>query len=203
MLEAINNRNIKYLIHFTSEENIDSIIQNGLIPRGLIDLNKCIVNDEIRLDGYLNYSSFSIGFPNFKMLWKYRNEKNTKYCIIGFNVNLLLDKECLFCFTNAASSHILKLSINELKGKEAFNKMYEDNVLGYDREELNLPDAWPTDPQAEVLIKGIIEPTYILGINFNDDELTKKYKDKYSHINIKTNGFFFNNRMFAIGLMKK
>jgi hypothetical protein len=54
---------------------LDSILEYGIIPRS--ELSRKIVyayiNDEDRYDGKLDYSSFSVSFPNEKVFWAFRD----------------------------------------------------------------------------------------------------------------------------------
>lgn len=72
--KIIEDRKIPALTHFTSLSNLESILENGLYSRDKVD-ESVEVNDEMRLDGRKNTISTSIGFPNSKMFYKYRNQK--------------------------------------------------------------------------------------------------------------------------------
>ena len=188
---ALLYRRVKHLLHFTQETNIDSIIQNGLIPRNAINTlaAKPNINDDIRLDNREHMNCLSIGFPNYQMFYKYRMVSVTQgieWGILLCSANVLLDKHCLFIPTNAASSSTDKQNDNDYKGIKAFEALYADIEGKPTREELGLPNDWPTNPQAEVMVEGIIEPKYILGIAFNDDALTNKYKLKYPNLAVMT-----------------
>lgn len=201
MERIIKSRNIKSLLHFTVEKNLDSILCNGLLPRSIVKerVPEAICNDEQRLDNRATYNCLSIGFPNYSMFYKYRSRNNNvKWCIIGFNVKILISMECLFCFTNAANSKIRQLDSQELKGKSALLKLFDEDVGEIKRSEYNLPDCFPTDHQAEILVKGRINPKYILGVCFDDNELVKMYSKKYPKIKIAYCRGYFDKRDFFL-----
>lgn len=50
MREILLRRNIKYLMHFTRVENLQSILRKGLYPREELDEDSCIFNDAYRYD---------------------------------------------------------------------------------------------------------------------------------------------------------
>lgn len=78
LLEIAKNHNIEYFVHFTRLENLDSIIQKGIITRS--ELNFKQINyqytDENRFDNQLNTISLSVTFPNYKMLFFLNDEKS-------------------------------------------------------------------------------------------------------------------------------
>ena len=200
MREVIKSREITALLHFTAENNIDSIIEKGLIPRAFIKniIPNAICNDNYRYDNRELYNCLSITFPNNKMFYTLRmNNIDVKWGVIGFNINILFEYECLFCFTNAANSCISCLKDEDLKGRDALKKLFGD-VPNYKREDLNLPINFPTDPQAEVLIKGVIHPKDIIGICFNDYPTYMKYKEKYPDMKIVFSDYYFNTREFSL-----
>lgn len=198
--KAVKNRHIEYLFHFTQEENIDSIISYGLLPRRAIDSAgiASLYNDFERSDGRVDTSSLSIGFPNSRMFYKYRKlgeRQNKRWGIFVFKSSVLYEKQCLFCFTNAANHQIRQLQDGNLQGKDAFEKMFGDEVL---RENANLPVSFPLDEQAEVLVKGVVDPCYIHSIVFNKKELFYKYKRKYPNIDVRYDISIFNSREYFL-----
>ena len=201
MEEAIKLRGVTSLLHFTAEKNLDSIINNGLIPRKIIHkfISEAVFNDDYRLYRRDLYNSFSIGFPNYSMFYKYRKIKSDlKFCVIGFSTDILLNEDCLFCYTNAANSCISNLDESELKGKDAFLKMFDDNIGDLKRSDLNLPDNFPTDHQAEVLVYGYVDPKYIIGVCFDDFNLYQEYTRKYPYLKIAYSSYYYNNRKYAL-----
>ena len=109
MLIFIRNRNISSLYHFTKLNNLKSILDNGLLSvKYLKESNtKYMNNDNLRLDKVLNGISLSISYPNYRMFYKYRSlpeNCGVIWCVIELNPQLLIDKDCIFYTSNAASN---------------------------------------------------------------------------------------------------
>jgi len=177
--QAIETKGISFLLHFTRIENLHNILTNGLIPRSTLEATNSsfIFNDTMRIDGYKNASCCSIQHPNYKMFYSLRQQyPNTEWVVLGIRTNILWEKNCAFCYTNAASSTILSTPLADLQGVQAFNKMFEDIYTNPTRSILNIPNNYPTDPQAEILIFDVIEPHYIIGAIFQNPTLMEIYK---------------------------
>lgn len=184
----INKRKIKRLAHFTRLENLDSIIEYGLWPRASLDELKVnyTYNDETRIDGCSNACCLSLSYPNYKMFYLCRkNNKETAWIVLSFFADILCAKDCAFCHKNAASNEVTCISIQERKKPEAFFKLFEDYDDSPKRSDLNIPLAYPTNPQAEILVFDPIEPEFIEGIYFEDQKLSIKAKLKYEKYNFK------------------
>jgi hypothetical protein len=71
--------------------------------------------------------------------------------------------------------------IAQRKGLQAFQKMFFPVAGKPDRGALGLPDDCPTNPQAEILVYGVIEPKYIVGAITQtkaiENELIEKYPE--------------------------
>lgn len=121
----------------------------------------------------------SIGWPNYKLFYRFRrNDPNVKWIII-IHPSVLWEKDCAFCVSNAASNEVTCIPIAERKGLAAFEKLFEDIDGKPTRTELRIPDCCPTDPQAEILIFEIIEQQYIIGAFTEDKKTEIKLKKKY------------------------
>lgn len=201
-IQAIQNivadRAIPYLVHFTRLENLYSILNNGLIPRKLIDdsakgnpLQMAHVNDEIRVDYKTTYNCTSIGFPNCRMFYKYRQLKGVGWVILLINPKILWEKSCLFYPTNAASSTVSYLPLAQFSTAQALENMFAEQR-----------DPWlqphdPTDVQAEVMIEGIIEPNYIGICLFETQELANQYAKEFPNIKMLKHDSMYSNRQYA------
>lgn len=180
--EIVERRGIKALLHFTQVENVDGIVTHGLLPRDQYESCNVspLLTDEMRLDNCLGAVSLSIGFPNYKMFYRCRMEKaNTRWAVIGLHSSILWEKDCAFCIENAAKNTVVSIPIADRKGALAFEKMFEEIADKPNRKTMLLKDGFPTNPQAEVLVFDRIEPTYILGVGFKEQELADEYKIKY------------------------
>ena len=181
----IHNRRINSLIHFTAASNINSILQNGILSKATLNQYHIehAYNDEMRLDGFPNSISLSIEFPNYSMFSKYRiYDSNSKdMVIIQIDPRVLLDKDCAFYYTNAASKDFHNVNPQSLKDYGAWSSMFAENYKGIQRNQLNLPSNYTTHPQAEVLCFNKIEPHYIKCITFENQYHFDKNYMKYNY----------------------
>lgn len=199
-IEIINicrARKINSLVHFTNIKNLTSIIMNGIIPVMFQDEYKINpeINDINRIDDHLECTSFSIEFPNYRFFYNLRDKnKDKRFVIIKVNPAVIWNKYRNFCIHNAADSRILAKNKYSLSKSSEFSKMFS-NIGIINRETLNIPDNYTTDPQAEVLIEGHIEVKYI------DEIIFKSYEDYNNFINnnqLKSNiKFKVNSRYFS------
>jgi len=164
----VAERNIKYLVHFTSAKNVKSILTNGLQPRHALERKELpfVFNDDARFDGITEASCLSVEFPNYQMLFKYR-QASPDLCVLAFDACLLLETRCIFTPTNAAHElhrkHIR--SFGAYAGITALARLFDGGT--WDRIKYSLPAAYTTDPQAEVMALDAIPPRFIKGIAFN------------------------------------
>lgn len=179
---AIEKRKIEHVWHFTRLENLDSILKNGLIPRANLEAQSVstLFNDCYRLDGERNANCLSIGHPNYKMFWGLRQDNpQQEWVVIACIPSILWLKDCAFCYENAASSKVTTIPLVNRKDVSAFENLFSPAEGKPSRAELNLPDTCPTNPQAEILVFGTIEPQYIIGAvcqsKSRSDELKAKY----------------------------
>jgi len=63
--------------------------------------------------------------------------------------------------------------------------MYDEIEGVESRETQNLSSHDPTDEQAEVLVKGVIEKEYIFGVVLPDKNLKKQFRELTNNIQIK------------------
>ena len=105
-----------------------------------------------------------------------QKEPEAEWAILILDASVLLEYECAYCETNAGSEAMYSTPLSSRKGKNAFLKMFSDNSDGRRREDLDIPDCYPTNPQAEVLIFGEIPVDYIKCIIFNNESTKNKYK---------------------------
>jgi hypothetical protein len=167
---TLHNHRIAHVLHFTRLENLEAILTEGLRPRSSLPRNHYVANDKIREDGFLLANCLSIGFPNYKMLYKYicnANDSCRGWAVVSFNPEILIDMPCLFYPTNAAAAECVSLSRSspiKLIGNTALERMFAEPNSGL-RSELHLPTHYTTDPQAEVLAFSTIPPEYINGVS--------------------------------------
>lgn len=197
MQEAVLRRNIQALYHFTRLENVDSIMRSGIVPRNQLDQQNIEYqfNDTVRLDCQEGASSFSIEHPNYKMFWRLRMENSEQsWVVIGVKRNILWEKDCAFCHENAASANVTRIPITERRGAVAFERMFAPVNGKPDRAALRLADKYPTNPQAEVLVFDIVEPSYILCIACANTELKDELKQRYPEFHVVKHSPYFSYR---------
>ena len=172
---------IPFLVHFTRVVNLPSIMKHGLYPIGRVREvgAEPEVNDQLRLDGYLDGTSLSIAFPNNPMLFKYRKEnEGTAWVVLALHPSILWTKDCAFCMHNAADGKISSQDLASLKTVDALAGMFGEIEGMASRKEQKLKTYDPTDVQAEVLVFDMIESKYVVGAAFE----TKATKDEYSAV---------------------
>lgn len=192
-------RKVKYIVHFTRVENLPNILREGITPRTQLENSNSsfIYNDNLRLDGIKNSISLSISFPNYRMLYRLRKENpDADWAILLINPHSIFadfNNPPLFFKTNAASSK------NKTQGQQSTNTLMSD--LFYDqelRDKLQLPENFPTDPQAEILYTTTLDPASIELIHFETVDRQKdiKYIQNITQDN-PDKKFLFSNEFFA------
>lgn len=177
VLQLAAQRDITYLVHFTSIKNLPGILSHGLLQRDYLenaDIDfDCYGNDALRLDGHKNSISLSILHPNEKMLYKYSLQQRDAWVVLVLDPKILWEKSCAFCPTNAAHHSVSSKSLAQLHGPAAFNAMfYEDEKRKHDR----LQPCDPTDVQAEVLVFDRIDPRHIIDVVFYSQNAYSRQK---------------------------
>ncbi len=170
ILQLAESRGITRIVHFTPLNNLLGIARAGaVLPRselatfarcnpelGLLDFAAC--NDAYRLDARPDCVNLSIQHPNAVLFRRFRMQCRT--CDVW--TVLLLAPECLategtlFTVGNAAASHVRRNGVGA--GAEGFEALFREeqpaaNIHGaFVHRRNGLASAYPTDPQAEVLV---------------------------------------------------
>ena len=155
----VRAKRISYLTHFTRMDNAASIARNGLLSRDRLKGSgfSYVHTDEKRLDGMPDHISTSVSFPNYRMFYKYRQAfPSDNWVVILIRKEALWELDCKFFFNNAAGSKIQSPSHKRWSKVKAFNRMFEE-----EENRVNIPPRYPTNPQAEVMIKDEIPKEYI------------------------------------------
>lgn len=187
-------RNIKSLLHFTREKNLDSIVQRGLITRNLLTQEGYQdFNDNVRADG-TSAVCLTIGFPNYKMWYSLKQQNlSVDWVIVAIKPAALWMLQCAFCTANAASASVSSISIAQRQNLAAFQAMYAD-IPGKERVKLGIADSMPTNPQAEVLMLQGVPNDYIFGLVASSVEQEKRLKAKYPRFKIFMKPDYFRYR---------
>ncbi len=182
METAVKKRNIVSLWHFTKLENVDLILTDGLVPRAVLEDKKApvVYNDELRLDKCKDANCLSIGYPNYKMFYSLREKNNAqKWVIVALKPDILWLEDCAFCNENAASKNVTEIPLHLRKSTTAFQQLFAPIKGKPSRATLKLPDYYPTNPQAEVLVFCTIAPQYIIEIITHENLTAKCLKEKH------------------------
>lgn len=165
-------RQIYSLVHFTNIENIEGIVEHGLLSREeIVDRGLSVLaTDPWRLDGIPSAISLSVTNINSAMLDNKRAIwPKDIWAVIHFRPSILWTHACRFCHRNASHKEISKSRVF-LGGPWAFERMFEDKVSGASPEEEsyremnNIRDCCPTRLDAEVQVLERIAPELIMGV---------------------------------------
>ena len=177
------HHHINSLFHFTTINNLESILTHGLLPLDLIKERgiKCSLHDSKRFDFLSETISTSLQFPCYKSLNRVKEENpDEKWVILQLKSSILWDYDCFF-YPNAAHSYSNDyMSFNSLS---ALKYLFADDQIRQ-RKTLNIPPNYPTNPCSEVLIKNKISLNYIGRVWFDITEyytmnlFYNKYKSK-------------------------
>ena len=179
MEKLLKQYQINSLYHFTQAKNLPNIFKHGLLPRDILDSKKIhsYFNDDCRYDKYFNSVCMSIEFPNYKMFYALRQRNpDIDWAVLKLDASILCNFRCAYCWTNAATSLISKIPIEEREGPDAFLGLFGNQPNYPRREELDIPDNYPTNPQAEVLVFGIIPIKYIHNAYFEELSVLNQYR---------------------------
>lgn len=198
MEDSVKKRNIDYLWHFTRLENVHSILANGLMPRADLEAanSTATYNDAYRADGQKSANCLSIGHPNYKMFYRLRQENpGVEWVVVGVKPDVLWLKDCAFCMENAASGNVTCIPIDQRRGVDAFEMLFDPVEGTPTRLALNLPDYCPTNPQAEVLVFDTIAINDIVGIAVPNKARETELRAQYPEITIEYYRALYNARL--------
>ena len=187
-------RGITTLCHFTRVQNLESIFQRGLLTRTVLEMlpsrQQPVYNDDPRLDGHENSISLSIEHPNYKMFYYLRGKTaHNSWAVLSLKAIILWELDCGFCKENAASFRVSDISLPELRQPQALRAMFED-YEGIRRQNLGIPDHFPTHPQAEVLVFDAISPEFITAVSFYDGHSQSKWLPRTSGVHSDVGTYF-------------
>lgn len=186
-------RGINYLVHFTRASNLDSILKYGLVPRDALTLSGYTgFNDQYRYDG-TNAVCLSIAFPNYKMFWGVRQDYKVDWVILVIFKEALWKLPCAFCATNAASACVTAVPLDQRRDLAALKAMYVD-WGDKTRVMLGIPDNYPTNPQAEVLMLNGVPREYIRGAFVLNEATKVALQVKYPELDVRVNASYFRYR---------
>lgn len=193
--EVATTRGIKALFHFTRIENLDSILRHGLLTRSECAARNCgaIFNDAYRIDG-TGAVCASISFPNYKLFYPFRcATPGVEWVLIALYPSVMWELPSAFCTANAASAQVTAIPLEGRKGVHAFQRMFED-FGEKKRADLNIPDHYTTNPQAEVLLLEGAPMKYIGGVVVPTQAIKIAVETQCPSLQIKLNGGYYDGR---------
>lgn len=205
--DEINKRDIECLVHFTPTINLLSIYEQGkILSRALLEISEIedIFDfieflDSIRYDDK-NYINLSLSSPNYFLFNRFRQRCVDKpyinWCVLKINPKNIYNSDTLFSVTNAASS-IAKNTYGISGDIQKFRMLFKNDIISkvgnLQRENLKL--KYPTDVQAEILVKNEIPISDILQVCFKDkDDLAK---GKAALCDYNTDNFIVDETLFT------
>ncbi|MEM5387886.1 DarT ssDNA thymidine ADP-ribosyltransferase family protein [Paraburkholderia phymatum] len=189
MQNFVTQRGIRNLLHFTRLNNLPSILQHGIIPRSVLTDRhlQFEFNDAYRYDGHLHATCFTIGWPNYKMFWPLRcDNPGVEWAVIECAPAILWEKPCVFSAENAASNAARQIDAALRTGVPGITAMYAEVLGKPTRADMRLPTDYPTNPQAEVLVCDVVEPTYFRRIHIEDAAARTLYAGTYPGMRFDT-----------------
>ena len=181
-----NIRNINQIVHFTTINYLDQILDEGIFSRNKLRKDKInsrnyLYTDPNDFGENSDWISTSISFPNYKMFYTKRMNKDhgqlkqaKGWVVIAMKSDILWKLDCRFSHTNAARSKYF--TSQSYSSYEKFLRMFEDSVL----RSPNLQEKFTTDTQAEVLVRDFILPEYINEIFFEDNISADAFKESFN-----------------------
>ncbi len=185
--QEISAREITHLIHFTPTINLLSIYEQGrLLSRAFLEKLDILqtdifdyieFTDPIRFDDK-NFINLSIQHPNSYLFKKFRErtsgQAHINWCVLKIDNKYIYHVDTLFSVTNAANSYnknYLKVTADINKFRMIFTEKIQI-ITSYNTREVvrgNLKPCYPSDEQAEVLVKNEIPISDIIQVCFKDE----------------------------------
>ena len=176
MLSHLQQRSVTHLVHFTKAQNVPSILRNGLLSRDELSARGIAhsINDLHRFDYVTGAVCLSVSFPNYKLFYRLRQEHPTDdWVVLRLRPDVVAHKRCAFSYANAATRSIAQSHLAERMTLAALEGMFADHEGMPPRATLKIPDSWPTNPQAEILVLDAIEPHFITDVIVDAKERVK------------------------------
>lgn len=172
-MEAVSDlafrRGIRVLLHFTDMRNLRSIAKEGLLGRRLLDERgrDYTYSDPRRLDGMLDCICFSIKHPDYAAMQhgvydstnRIRSREG-RWVILEVNCDVLGRRDAFFFPRNSGERRMQQFRSSETPPSvpDDFEAMFSGAL---DYRDPRLRDSEPTNPRAEVLVRGPIAPSWI------------------------------------------
>jgi hypothetical protein len=211
--KEIAERGIQHLIHFTPSINLLSIFEQGkILSRALLekfDISQTDIfdyvefTDNIRYDDK-SYINLSVQHPNDFLFNRFRQKTaehlHITWCVLKIDTKYIYEKDTLFSVTNAANSYNKK-NIGVTGDIAKFKMLFAPSVTvvtSYGSRSIprgTLKNNFPTDQQAEVLVKNQIPLSDVLQICFNNNSDLAAARAALSEY--ETNNFIVDAKVFS------
>lgn len=216
--KEVNIRRIDHLIHFTPTINLYSILENGeLMSRAKLEcldieqfdiLDYVQFTDDIRYDDK-NYINLSLSGPNTFLFSKFKektqNDPTITWCILKIEKKFIFYHDTLFAVTNAASN-AAKNQFGISGGLEKFRMLFKEqlNINTFNGVRTltrnGIHPKYPTDVQAEILVKDKIPSDSIITVCFESEE--KMAEAKAAMSSFDTSNFVVDKEIFLPNRLK-
>ena len=209
----IKKKEIKYLIHFTPTRNLYSILENEKVMSRTklenLDIEQFDIldyvkfTDDVRYDDK-NYINLSASGPNTFLFSRFRQKTKDDFtinwCVLKIDPKHIYDNETLFAVTNAASNSAKRqygISGDLDKFKMLFEEQLNINTYNGVRKigRNSIHSKYPTDVQAEILVKDEISSNSILAVCFESEE--KMAEAKAAMSSFDTSKFVVDKEIFS------
>ncbi len=175
--QICHERGINTLCHFTRIERLPSILHRGLLNRNFLETLPSKIRpqfpDPNRDDGYKDAICLSISFPNYRMFFSKTGHTNQReWVVLLLDARILWEKDCAFCHQNARFEPVLGVRLGDRKKLASLKRMFQNwdfHATGLRYQRQQIPDNYPTHPEAEVLVFDSIPAEYINEVHFYDD----------------------------------
>ena len=165
---------IDRLCHFTSGQNLSSIIKFGIASR--YELEKVGLSfrklDQTQKIYFNNMVHVSLDEPNRQMFYK-KWKSGLWPVIINLNAEILWQYPFLVVPFNSARTSVLMEYVDkyhsEMIGLRGLKSLFQNQMI---RKEFGLKSREATDPQAEILFLKKIEPIHISSMQYSPINLT-------------------------------
>lgn len=191
--------------------NLQSIVKYGLLSNeryaSLEDQSVPRIQNDYQSTTTTGYISCSIGFPNYSLFYKFRqDDASVPWCVIRISPDILHEKDCLFCVTNSTTGRgnserrnalddAVKRNANSTNPLKDLFLDYEEGGEEVKRSGLGIPAHYPTNPQAEILVPHQIEWSYVskVYLKSGSDSATVAPSDR-QEFNLHVKDEFFSYR---------
>ncbi len=179
-------RDIQTLCHFTRVERLRSILYRGFLNRSLLESLPSQIRpqftDQDRDDGFKDAICLSISFPNYRMFFSKTGRDNQhEWVVLLLDAKILWELDCAFCHQNARFEPVLDVPLEYRKRLISLKRMFWDSDSHSDGsiyQRQQIPNNYPTHPEAEVLIFYPIPAAYIKEVHFYNEDSLKAWQQE-------------------------